>query len=191
MRPSRSKYSIFDKMRTKKKTKTKQLSSFKKKKSAAHDVCQLHCTCLIPQWAINRERASETPVIVCFVATIQTLNWSSFDCICSRIGLNKENWTRVMYMFTSYEVALSLSTAPIPGEECSPVTLRLAEPWSRAGLGCLAAALATLFRDGERHWRADTLLWSALLTATSREERQDYTNMQTSVTCTAERLICA
>lgn len=75
-------------------------------------------------------------------------------------------------------VALSLSTAPVPGEECSPVALRLAELWSRAGLGCLAATLATLFRDGERVWRADTLFWSALLMPTSKEERQDYTDMQ-------------
>lgn len=85
-----------------------------------------------------------------------------------------------MYMFNEYEAsesvdwnlaALSLSTAPIPGEECSPVALRLAEPWSGAGLGCLAAALATLFRDGERLWRADTLFCSALLRPTSTKRR--------------------
>lgn len=93
-------------------------------------------------------------------------------------------------VFSSYDTSLKIwwvkfwlhSLYPrhrFPGEECSPVALRLAEPWSRAGLGCLAAALATLFRDGERLWRADTLFWSALLEPTSKEERQDYTNMQT------------
>lgn len=45
--------------------------------------------------------------------------------------------------FNYLGVALSLSTALTPGEKCSPVALRL------AGLGCLAAALATPFRDGE------------------------------------------
>lgn len=145
-----------------------------------------------------------------FVATIQTQNCFSFDWISSWTGLNKEFsmckvlWKLICFVFSSFlfliyvqfiwrksknktVVALSLSTALIPGEKCSPVALRLAEPWSRAGLGCLATALATLFRDGERLWRADTLFWSALLTPTSKEERQDYTNMQTSVKCTAEK----
>lgn len=56
----------------------------------------------------------------------------------------------------------------------SPVALRLAEPWSRAGLGCLAAALATLFRDGERLWRTDTLFWSTLLMPIGKKERHCY-----------------
>lgn len=93
--------------------------------------------------------------------------------------------------FSCTLLSLSLSTALIPGEKCSPVALRLAEPWSTAGLECLAATLATPFRDGERVWRADTLFWSALLMPTSREERQDYTNMQTSVkrqTCSGHQV---
>lgn len=51
----------------------KQYSSYHKiiteKKTAAHDVCQLHCTCLIPQRAINRERAKSLKYMLLYVCS--------------------------------------------------------------------------------------------------------------------------
>ena len=55
----------------------------------------------------------------------------------------------------------------------SPGGLRLAEPWCEAGLACLnVAALTTILRVGERHWRTDTLHCSVLFVPASREGRQ-------------------
>ena len=116
MRQSWSELSRFDKWNRTKNKKTKKTAVNETKivifdDSAAHHVCQLRCTCLTPQRAINRERKTEGDVCVSdFYLLFLARNLKSF-------GFN-------------VSLSLSLSTAPVRGEKvftCGLVSSRTVE----------------------------------------------------------------